>query len=44
MAFSTGLANVATFALFLLLPWAYCSVYAAFLQATILLRQPPPGP
>lgn len=32
-AFSPGLANIASFGLFLLFPWAYCALYFGFRQA-----------
>ncbi len=38
-AVSIGLFNLGTFGLFLILPWAYCSLYIGFFQATALLRQ-----
>jgi hypothetical protein len=36
LAFGAGIANLASFALFLLFPWAYCSLYVGFRQATEL--------
>lgn len=36
VAISAGLANIASFALFLLFPWVYCSLYVGFRQATEL--------
>lgn len=43
MAISPGLANIASFCLFLLLPWVYCSLQAGFVRATYSMRMPEGG-
>lgn len=38
LSINAGLANIAAFGLFLITPWAYCSLYAGFTRITLPLR------